>query len=92
MAIVDIGGALAHVDLSTPLGLCLYRYGCRTVETRVMMGLLRRNDVFIDGGANIGTFSLIAATIVGSGGPRHRVRTKSADDDIAQGKHGPQRV
>lgn len=68
MTIVDIGGALVHADLSTPLGLGLYRYGCRTIETRVLVRLLRRNDVFIDGGANIGTFSLLAATVVGSRG------------------------
>ncbi len=68
MGIVDIGGALAHADLRTPLGLGLYRYGFRTIESRVLVGLLRRDDVVIDGGANIGLFSLLAAATVGPSG------------------------
>jgi FkbM family methyltransferase len=37
-------------------------------ETSLLLSLLRPGDVFVDVGANIGYFSLIAATVVGPGG------------------------
>jgi FkbM family methyltransferase len=48
--------------------LSLYRYGFCAPEARVCSALLRAGDVFVDGGANIGMFSLRAATIVGATG------------------------
>lgn len=65
---VDIGSARVHADLRTPLGLGLYRYGFHAVEARVCAALLRRGDVFVDGGANIGLFALRGASVVGSTG------------------------
>lgn len=68
VAVVDIGGALVWADLRTPLGLGLYRYGFSEVELRVLARLLRPGDVFVDGGANVGLFSLIGAMVVGPTG------------------------
>lgn len=65
---VDLGGAWVHADLRTPLGLGLYRYGFCAVEARMCAELLRPGDVFVDGGANIGLFTLRGATAVGSTG------------------------
>ncbi len=38
------------------------------VETSLLLSLLRAGDVFVDAGANIGYFSLVAASVVGPGG------------------------
>jgi len=66
--IVDIGGARIRADVRTPLGLSLYRYGFCSPESRLLPKLLRPGDVFVDGGANIGLFSFIAAVAVGPTG------------------------
>ncbi|MEJ7783923.1 MAG: FkbM family methyltransferase [Solirubrobacteraceae bacterium] len=65
---VDIGGAWVGADLRTPLGVGLYRYGFCAPEALVCAELLLPGDVFVDGGANIGLFTLRAATVVGSTG------------------------
>lgn len=66
--VVEVGGARVRADLRTPLGLLLYRYGFCSPEARLLAKLLRPGDVFVDGGANIGLFSLIGAAAVGPGG------------------------
>ena len=66
--VVDIAGARIRADLRTPLGLGLYRYGFCPPEARLVAKLLRPGDVLVDGGANVGLFSLIAAVAVGPGG------------------------
>ena len=66
--VVAIGGARIRADLRTPLGLLLYRYGFCPPEARLLAKLLRPGDLFVDGGANIGLFSLIAAAAVGPTG------------------------
>jgi FkbM family methyltransferase len=66
--VVKIGGARVRADLHTPLGLGLYRYGFCPAEARLLAKLLRPGDLFVDGGANIGLFSLIAAGLVGPTG------------------------
>ena len=68
VARVDIGGAVVRADLGTPLGAFLYRYGFCSEESRILGRLLRPGDVFVDGGANVGLFSLLAASAVGPGG------------------------
>lgn len=68
MPVIEIGGARVRADLRTPLGLGLYRYGFCSAEARVLAKLLRPGDVFVDGGANIGLFSLIGAVAVGPTG------------------------
>ena len=55
-------------DLHTALGLMLYRYGVRDADVALVGRLLRAGDVFIDGGANVGLFTLVAARAVGPTG------------------------
>jgi FkbM family methyltransferase len=64
----DDGRSSICADLRTPLGLGLYRYGHRDEDIALVAQLLGRNDVFIDGGANIGLFTLVAAERVGPEG------------------------
>jgi len=66
--VVRIQGARVRADLHTPLGLSLYRYGFCSPEVRLLPQLLLPGDIFIDGGANIGVFSLIGALAVGPTG------------------------
>lgn len=66
--VVNLGFARVHADLSSPGGLALYRYGFSSAESRLVTRLLRPGDVFVDGGANIGLFSLLAAAAVGPSG------------------------
>ncbi|MGI8731385.1 MAG: FkbM family methyltransferase [Solirubrobacteraceae bacterium] len=63
--VVEIGWARVHADLRTPLGLGLYRYGFCPAEARLLPKLLLPGDLVVDGGANIGLLSLIAAGVVG---------------------------
>jgi FkbM family methyltransferase len=62
------GGSLIEADLRTPLGLALYRYGFCEPSAAVVRTTLQPGDVFIDGGANVGLLTLIAARCVGPGG------------------------
>jgi len=60
--------AKAYADLSTPLGLELYRYGYCEKVADVVRSLARPGSVVVDGGANVGLVTLIAAEAVGSAG------------------------
>ncbi len=62
------GGARVRADLRTPHGRRLYAYGFCEPAAAAMLSLLRPGDVAIDGGANIGLFTLMAAARVGGGG------------------------
>ena len=64
----DDGRSSIYADLRTPLGLGLYRYGHRDVDIALVGRLLQPDDVFIDGGANVGLFTLVAAERVGPNG------------------------
>jgi FkbM family methyltransferase len=64
----DGGRTSIYADLHTPMGLALYRYGHRDSDLDLIGRLLSRGDVFIDGGANIGLFTLVAAERVGATG------------------------
>jgi FkbM family methyltransferase len=55
-------------DLRTALGLALYRYGFQAPEIELTRSLLRPGDTFVDGGANVGLFTLVAAQCVGANG------------------------
>lgn len=55
-------------DLNTPFGLGLYRYGYWHPELELLQKLLQPGDIFIDGGANVGLFTLVAAARVGPTG------------------------
>jgi FkbM family methyltransferase len=61
----DGGRTSIYADLGTPLGLVLYRYGVDDTDIALMKKLLSPGDVFVDGGANIGLFTLPAASQVG---------------------------
>jgi FkbM family methyltransferase len=64
----DGGQSLIYADLRTPLGLQLYRYGHRDPDIDLVARLLSPGDVFVDGGANVGLFTLVAARRVGVSG------------------------
>jgi FkbM family methyltransferase len=64
----DGGQTSIYADLGTPLGLVLYRYGVRDIDIELTKALLSPGDTFVDGGANIGLFTLAAAAKVGPGG------------------------
>ena len=64
----DDGHTFIYADLGTPLGLRLYRYGTCDPDIALAKRLLSPGDVFVDGGANVGLFSLAAASKVGPGG------------------------
>lgn len=61
-------GPLVLADLSTPMGRALYRYGFSPPEVQLVRTVLRPGDVFIDGGAHIGMFTLVGAAAVGRTG------------------------
>ena len=65
---IDHRGTHMVADLSTALGVALYRYGLLAPEARLIEELLVPGDVFVDGGAHVGMFTLIGAAAVGSRG------------------------
>jgi FkbM family methyltransferase len=61
-------GLRVVADLRSPQGLRLFRYGLQLPEAGLLERLLQPGDVFVDGGANVGLFSLVAARRVGPSG------------------------
>jgi FkbM family methyltransferase len=64
----DGGRSRIVADLRTSLGLRLFRYGIHDPELDLTRLLLRPGDVFVDAGANVGLFALVAAAKVGPTG------------------------
>jgi FkbM family methyltransferase len=64
----DGGRSSIYADLHTARGLTLYRYGHREADLELAGRLLQPGDVFVDGGANVGLFTLVAAERVGPTG------------------------
>ena len=64
----DEGRSIFIADLRTSLGLGMYRYGYSDPELDLVRHLLKPGDVFVDGGANVGLYSLVAAARVGQFG------------------------
>jgi FkbM family methyltransferase len=62
------GGPRLIADLGTPTGLRLYRYGLVDPLADLLRGRLAPGDSVVDGGANIGLFTLVAAAAVGPQG------------------------
>jgi hypothetical protein len=61
----DGGRSRIHADLRTALGLVLYRMGPPSdPDLALLRLLLEPGDVFVDGGANVGLFTLVAAASV----------------------------
>jgi len=68
-AVVELdGGGAVEVDLATPHGRRIFAYGFWEPASRALRTLLGPGDVAIDGGANIGLFTVLAASRVGSSG------------------------
>jgi FkbM family methyltransferase len=62
-------GLRMRVRLDDYIGNFIYYWGCwEPDESWVLRALLRPGDVFVDVGANVGYFSLLAASIVGPTG------------------------
>lgn len=64
----DGGRSLIVADLHTPMGLILYRYGHHEPDIELCSRLLSPGDIFVDGGANVGLYTLVAAERVGPTG------------------------
>ncbi len=64
----DSGRSRIVADLGTSIGLILYRYGHMDPEMALLRRLLSAGDTFVDGGANVGLMTLVAAAQVGRGG------------------------
>src|SRR4029077_8003618 len=64
----DAGRTVIYADLLTPTGLILYRYGHDDPDIDLVGRLLAPGDLFVDGGANVGLFTLVAARRVGATG------------------------
>jgi len=64
----DDGRSRIYADLRTTFGLYLYRYGGCDYDRLLVRRFLRPGDVFVDGGAHVGMFSLVAAAAVGATG------------------------
>jgi len=68
-AMVQIDGVKAYVDLCDPRMFMVFgELQSGTAEAKIMQSLLTAGDTFIDVGANHGSFSLIAAGLVGMTG------------------------
>lgn len=61
-------GPRIYADLRTPFGLRLYRYGFCDPLAAYIRSQLKPGDSFVDGGANVGIFTLTAAATVGPTG------------------------
>ena len=64
----DEGRSRIVANLETAIGLRLYRYGYQDPDIDLVRRLLRPGDLVVDGGANIGLFTLVAAAAVGASG------------------------
>ena len=64
----DFQSSRIIADLRTSIGLQLYRYGYWDASLQLVSEILQPGDKFVDGGANIGLFSLVAARRVGPTG------------------------
>ncbi len=64
----DKGRSRIVANLATAIGLQLYRYEYRDPDIDLVRRLLLPGDLFVDGGANIGLFTLVAAAAVGASG------------------------
>jgi FkbM family methyltransferase len=87
----DGGRSRISADLRTPMGLQLYRYGHHDPDLKLVAQLLSPGDMFVDGGANIGLFTLVAARSVGPSGkiiafePGHDIRLRLLENLVLNG-------
>lgn len=90
--VVPFGNTRLTADLETPLGLQLYRYGYWEDVLDEILTILHPGDIFIDGGANVGMMTVVAAQRVGNAGrvialePAEPTRT-ILEGNVALGGH-----
>jgi len=79
------GARLMWIDLRdryVSLG-CLHD-AYEPVETRFVRGILKENDVFVDVGANVGWYTMLASTVIGDGGQIHAFEPRRPIVDYLQ--------
>ena len=64
-------GVRIHLPFDSELGRLIYLGGYEENERCFVRRVLRKGDIFVDVGANIGLYTLIAARLVGSKGAVH---------------------
>jgi len=64
----DGGRSRIRVDLQSRFGFITYTYGVDDPDLALVGSLLAPGDIFIDGGAHVGLFTLVAAARVGPAG------------------------
>ena len=77
---VELGrrGVFVDADLDTAIGLHLYRHGWCDEAADAVEHLVARGAVVVDGGANVGAFALVAASVVGPEGRVHAIEAAPA--------------
>src|SRR5207244_2689997 len=64
----DGGRSRIRIDLQSRFGFITYTYGVEDPDVALVGSLLAPGDIFIDGGAHVGMFTLVAAARVGPAG------------------------
>jgi FkbM family methyltransferase len=64
----DGGRSRIRIDLRSRFGFMTYTYGVEDPDLTLVGSLLEPGDIFIDGGAHVGMFTLVAAARVGPSG------------------------
>ena len=64
----DGGRSRIRIDLRSRFGFIIYTYGVEDPDLALVGSLLAPGDLFIDGGAHVGLFTLVAAARVGPAG------------------------
>lgn len=78
-------GFKIHLDPKQYIDKFIYYWGeWEPNETYTVMSLLNKGDIFIDIGANIGYFSLLAGNIVGRGGKVYSFEPVPATNEVLQ--------
>jgi FkbM family methyltransferase len=70
------------LDLRTPTGLHIYRHGWWDSAADAVDRLVPEGGVVIDGGANVGCFTLAAAAVVGRSGVVHAVEASPGTAEL----------
>lgn len=79
------GSRLMWIDLSDRyVSLACLQDAYEPVESRFIRGVLKANDVFVDVGANVGWYTMLASTIVGDGGHVHAFEPRRPMVDYLQ--------
>jgi hypothetical protein len=77
-------GVRFRVDLGIPAGLELYRFGVSDPSAQHFARVLKPGSHVIDGGANIGVFTLLAAREVGEAGEVRAIEASPETADLLE--------